>query len=236
VVFGSARALRIPLLDGLARQENSVVTPLRTLSLAIIVAVLAASDARAQLEELFSRHVRIFQPKGVFAQRLIKLRPGGGEDWREISSEKGGVRLAIPTNATADTAPSGSRLLQIILDNAPTQPRPTLRIDAFTPQPGDPTAVTNEYAEDYADGYSEEAFGGKFETADSGRVVLANKLTFAMVGGAYPSGAVRLYRMQWAYLSKDRQLFLTFDCSEHDWERYAELLGRVLLSFEAPKN
>jgi hypothetical protein len=65
-------------------------------------------------------------------------------------------------------------------------------------------------------------------------VVLRKKTNLAMAGGTYPLGAVVAYRLQWVYLSKDRQLFFTFDCPEHEWEDYADRVGQMLLSLEIP--
>jgi hypothetical protein len=196
-----------------------------------------ALDARklhAQLEELFSRHVRVFHPTGEFAPRLIRHAPPSGPGWRQVEDAKSGYRIMIPATAQADTASTGSRVLQVPLSDAAARPRPVLRIDVFEPQPGDPTAVDADYAARYAEEYPEAAFGGKFTVTDNGLVALPKKLNLAMVGGTYLQGAASAVRFQFAYLGKERQLFLTFDCAEKDWSQHSDLLAQILLSFEMP--
>ena len=39
-------------------------------------------------------------------------------------------------------------------------------------------------------------------------------------------------RIQCACLGKERQLFITFDCAEKDWQANADTLARILLSLD----
>jgi hypothetical protein len=43
---------------------------------------------------------------------------------------------------------------------------------------------------------------------------------------------VPAFRLQCALLSKEQQLFLTFDCPERDWGKHAPVIARMLLGFE----
>jgi hypothetical protein len=198
-----------------------------------MVGLVGALPAGAQLRELFSRHVRVYRPRGEFTPLLIRLQPGGGEGWKAVAAARPALRLQAPAGARVDAAPKETRVLEITFAESSAPPQPVLRVDAFPAQAGEPTVVDDDYVEAYAEEYP-KSIGGRFEVTDSGRVVLNKKLTFAMVGGTYQKGAVRLYRLQWAHPGKDRHLFFTFDCAEHDRERYAEPLGRTLLSVELP--
>ena len=207
----------------------------RSLCIAAAALAIACGAAHAQLQELFSRYVNVYRPEGEFAPRLIKLRPAGGAGWQTIENAKWGFRIALPADRKPDTTPAENRVLEVVLSDKPTRPRPVLRIDAFSPKPDEPTAIDAEYAQAYAEQYPQAAFGGKFNLADSGYVVLGKKLNMAMVGGTYAQGAARAYRLQWSYLDPDRQLFLTFDCAESEWNDYADTVGRILLRLEVPK-
>jgi hypothetical protein len=187
-----------------------------------------------QLEELFSQYVQVKNPTGLFVQRLIKVQPGGGDGWKAVSLPEVGLKLRLPAAITPDVKPNGSRVLLATFAEGDARPRPALRIDVFTPQPDEPSLVDPEYAKEYAEAYPEQAFKGRFTVTDSGMVVL-QKLPLAMVGGTYQAGAAAAYRLQWSYLSKERQYFLTFDCPEGEWANYADSVARILLSVELPK-
>jgi hypothetical protein len=88
----------------------------------------------------------------------------------------------------------------------------------------------------YADDYSEAAFHGKFTVTDRGYVVTEKKAGFALVGGTYTQGAATAHRVQWAYLDRDAQLFITFDCSDGEWGRYEDTVGEMLLSLELERS
>jgi hypothetical protein len=192
---------------------------------------LCCAAASAQVEELFSRHVRVFKPQGEFAPRLIKLSPASGDGWREVKSAEQGFRMFVPAAAQIDATPAESRVLEVVLSDSPARPRPLLRIDVFTPRKDDPARIDAEYVESYTEQYPEEAFGGKFKVTDSGLILLRGS-SLAMIGGTYEKGAVGAYRHQWSYLSKKQQLFITFDCAEQEWERYADTIGSMLLSLK----
>jgi hypothetical protein len=199
--------------------------------LPLLLTLCLAVAALAQAEEIFSRHVRVFDPRGEFAPLLIRLAPGG-DGWQPVTVEKHGLRLQVPAGAKVDTAVKDSRLLLVSLPSEGSQPQPELRIDRFAPAAGDPTSVDREYARANAEQFPQAAFNGEFTVTDSGFVRRARKLDFAMVGGTYRLGAVTAYRVQWSYLSPDTQLFVTFDCAEQEWPRFAEQVGRMLLSLE----
>lgn len=205
----------------------------RALMLSAALLALSAA-ASAQLEELFSQHVRVLNPQGAFAGRLIRLEPGAGDGWREVRDERNGYRLRVPAEAKVDTTVSGSRTLQVTLEESKQPPAPVFRIDLFQPAPGEPTRVDAEYAQAYAEQYSDSAFEGKLQVTDSG-LVQVKKVPFAMVGGVRPFGAAEAYRLQWTHLNKKQQLFLTVDCAAADWPRLSETVGRMLLTFELEK-
>lgn len=209
--------------------------PRFALLLALSAAAAPAVTARDGVEELFSRHIQVMQPQGPLAQRLIRLNPPAGTDWQEIQLPDSGLRLKVPAGMAVDRQPQDSRVLQVAFSDGPTRPRPLLRIDRFTPAEGDPAVIDAEYAAQYAEEYPEQAFKGKFTVTDSGLLVLRKKVNLALVGGTYLQGAAPAFRVQCAYLSKDRQLFLTFDCSEKDWDLYADQLAQVILSLEIGK-
>ena len=208
----------------------------RAILAAMLFAVGMGGAACAQLEELFSEHVQIQNPVGEFAPKLIKVRPAGGDGWKTVSVPEAALKLTLPADITVDTTKMESRVLLAVLAEGGKRPKPALRIDVFTPQPGEPTLVDPEYAKEYAEAYPEQAFGGKFTVTDSGMVTL-KKQPLAMVGGRYQAGmsATPSYRLQWSFLSKERQLFLTFDCREEEWEQYADRLARILISLELPR-
>src|SRR5688572_16255696 len=76
--------------------------------------LLMAAAASAQLEELYSRHVRVIRPKGEFAARLVRLEPPG-DGWREVTSRGHGFRLLLPKSASLDEVTNGSRVLEVVL-------------------------------------------------------------------------------------------------------------------------
>jgi hypothetical protein len=200
----------------------------------VIVSLVLASlcgAARAQ-EEIFSKHVQVFRPQGDFAQRLIKAVPASGGGWRLILDTRSGYRLRVPDGAEVDTTRAKDRILRVVLPGTETSPKPVFRIHAFKPGADDPTDVDVEYVTEYVDRYPEAAFNGRFTVTDSGLLALPEKVNLAMVGGSYLQGAGTIHRLEWAYLSKDQQLFLTFDCAEKDYAQYADRVARILLSFE----
>lgn len=201
-----------------------------------MTALAVAIPVSAQVAEIFSKHVSVFTPEGEFAQTLIKNAPANGEGWRLVDDQKHGFKLMIPEDAKVDVMPNGSRVLHVTLPGGPQKPAPVFRIDVFKPEEDDPTEIDEKYAVEYAENYPELAFNGKFSVADSGMIQLKKrkiKTNMAMVGGAYLQGAVPAYRLQCALLSKDQQMFLTFDCQERDWARHAPVIARMLLSYEA---
>jgi hypothetical protein len=204
----------------------------RSLRLLSVVLALTCGVASAQLEEIFSRYVTVAKPKGAFADRLIRLRPPAGTAWKEVEDAKSGLRLKIPADAQVDAKAAGSRVLAVQLAGGAPRPRPGLRVDLFTPEKGDETQVDAEYATEYAERYSESSFNGKFNLTDSGMLVLDKKYNLAMVGGAYPVAAVQATRLQCQYLSRDRQIMVTFDCAQQDWDTYQDTVGQILLSLD----
>ncbi|HTE20658.1 MAG TPA: hypothetical protein VK689_20000 [Armatimonadota bacterium] len=206
---------------------------MRRLILVPLLTLLAAVAASAQqFEELYSKHVQVFRPRGTFAPRLIKLTPAEGERWKLVDDQKLNYRLVVPASAEINATPAGSRVLQVVLNDAPARPRPLLRVDSFTPAEGDPTVIDADYVDEYVDQYPNTAFKGKFNVTDSGLVVLPKKVNIAMIGGVYPQGNTGVQRMQWSYLAADRQIFVTFDCAEREWDTYADTVGRILLSLD----
>jgi hypothetical protein len=195
------------------------------LSAAVFIAV---APLHADVEELFSRYVRVFKPQGDFAKVLTAANPPAAS-WQEVSGAELPLQIRVPPKSTVDAAAAGSRVLQVVLPGE-SAPKAILRVDRFQPQEGEPTAVDADYVEEYAAEYPKQAFGGKFTVTEQGLVALGKKLRFAMVGGSYPRGAVEMNRLQWAYLSKGQQLFITFDCAAADWDHHSETLARILLS------
>lgn len=200
-----------------------------TAGVALLLAAIAAS---AQVEEIFSRHVRVYHPRGDFAHLLIRQNPPSGGGWKKVEGPELGFRLSVPENATVDNKPAESRVLEVVLPGSAGKTRPVLRIDRFTPGEDDPKDVDVNYADQFAAEYPKAAFGGKFTVADSGMVTRDRKTAFAMVGGTYAVGATAAYRVQWAYLGKDQQLFATFDCAAQDWPAYSDQVAQILLSWE----
>lgn len=198
--------------------------------LSVLLVLCLAATAAAEVEEIFSRHVRVFRPKGEFAAALIRLAPASGAGWKQVGGEKAGFRAFVPNDAGVVDAPDGNQVLAVTLASTVATPRPTLRVHRYAPEPGHPTRVDQDYADEYAAQYPETAFKGKFTVTDSGLVVKDRKTSFAMVGGSYLLGAAGAYRLQWAHLDESAQWFVTFDCSERDWPRYSDQVGRMLLS------
>lgn len=201
-----------------------------------LLALTLGSAAAAQVAEIFSKHISVFQPSGPFSQELIKaVPPTSDDDWRPVDDRNTGYKLMIPESAEVDPKPSGSRVLKVVLAGGPQKPAPTFRVDAYTPEKDDPTEITEKYTQDLADNYPELAFDGKFTVSDSGMLVTTRKkqkTTLAMVGGTYLQGAVLCYRLQCTYLSPKKQVFLTFDCVQKDWVKHSPMIAAMLLSFE----
>jgi hypothetical protein len=200
-----------------------------------VVLLGAAGPVAPQIQEIFSKWVQVFNPIGAFPQLLIKNAPASGEGWREVKPEKDDFRMLAPDDALLDTTPREARLVHVVLAGGPQRPRPVFRVDRFTPDEGDPTAVDQKAAIEYAETYGEEQFDGKFSVGDSGMLLLGKKHSLAMVGGSYLQGAVRCYRLQCVYLARDRKLFITFDCQESDWAKHAPVVARMLLSMDLGK-
>jgi len=194
--------------------------------------LMVAAAVSGQVEEIFSRHVRIFHPRGDFAHLLVRQNPPVGGGWKKVEGPELGFRIAVPANAAVDSKPAESRLLEVVLPGGVGKTRPTLRIDRFTPGDEDPTEVDTNYSDRFAAEYPKAAFGGKFTVADSGMITRDRKVSFAMVGGTYAVGATEAYRMQWAYLGKDQQYFATFDCAARDWAGLSDQVAQMLLSWE----
>jgi hypothetical protein len=208
----------------------------RLLKLLIVAAaVLAGTAALAQVEEIFSKYVQVFSPQGDFSQHLIRVSPPGKKEWRPLDDQRHGFRLSIPEGLDVDTKEEGNRTLRIFLAGEQQHPRPVLRVDVYPAGKNDPTDVDADYAKRYAEDYPTAAFNNKFLVTDSGLVQLAKGPRLALVGGAYPQGAVRAYRVQLAHLSADQQLFITFDCPEADWPKYEDTVAQIVLSLEFPK-
>jgi hypothetical protein len=202
----------------------------RFLAPAGIVLALASLPVCADLEELFSRYVQVLKPRGPFVQQLIKVSPGSGDGWRSVDDPRHGLALAVPESADVDAAPKESRVFQAVLDKSATRPRPVFRVDVFPAGKDEPDDVDLDYLKELVDAYPEQTFGGRFSVTDSGMVVM-KKTNLAMVGGVGVQGGARSYRMQWSTLSKEQHVFLTFDCAEGEWDRYADTVARILLSF-----
>jgi len=198
--------------------------------LGLVLALCLSTVAGADVEEIFSRHVRVYRPRGEFASSLIRLTPASGPGWKTVGSDKSGFRCTVPADAEVDESVQGNQLTAITLASPVVVPRPTLRIHRYDAEPGQPTRVDQDYALEYAAQYSEVAFKGKFTLTDSGLVVRDRKLNFAMVGGTYQVGAAGAYRLQWAHLEEAGQWFATFDCSDREWYKYSDQVGRILLS------
>jgi len=198
----------------------------------LITCLLMASHgaAGAQLQELFSRHVKVVRPQGKFAGQLIKVQPGSGSGWREVAEPGAGFRISIPSSATIGPEKAGNRVLRAVLAETRLRPFPVIRVDSFAPKPREPDTIDADYVEEYARQYPEQSGLERFTVTDRGLVLKGKKQAFAMVGGTYFQDGKPAYRVQWAYLSKDRQLFITFDCAEDLWPDYQESAARILLS------
>ncbi|MBM3459339.1 MAG: hypothetical protein FJX77_12515 [Armatimonadetes bacterium] len=201
----------------------------------LILGILClTTSAPAQVQELFSEYLQVFRPKGTFPSRLVKATPPPTTRWKNYGGEGEGFRLRLPDNAEVDTRPDGSRRLQAVLAGSTAKPLPTLRVDLFDPQEGDPEEVDGEYVTELVTEYPKQAFGGKFVVTDSGHVLLGRKWNVAVIGGEYVGGGRQTYRMQATLLSPSRQVYLTFDCAAAGWEQYQDVLARILLSLEGP--
>ena len=208
---------------------------MRLLKLCLSLALIAATAALAEVDEIFSPYVHVFAADGQFPQRIIRLAPPPKKDWRIVDDQRHGFKLTIPEGLDVDTQEEGSRTLRLYFDAATRKPRPALRIDIFKPGKDDPTDVDVEYVKKYAEDYPAAAFNNKFVVLDSGLVQLKKGTRLALVGGTYPQGAVRAYRLQCQHLGAEQQLFLTWDGAEEDWPKYQDTVGRILLSLEIPK-
>jgi hypothetical protein len=197
-----------------------------------ILLSMVALAASGQAEEIFSRHLRVFHPRGDFAQLLIRHNPPAGGGWKKVEGPDLGFRLSVPAAAVVDTKPAESRIVEVALPGGVGKSKPVLRIDRFTPGEGEPTEVDANYSDQFAADYPKAAFGGKFSVSDSGMITRDRRVNLAMVGGTYAVGATEFYRVQWAYLGKDQQLFATFDCPARDWANNADQVAQMLLSWE----
>lgn len=195
--------------------------------------ILTAGIAAAQVQEIFSKQVTIQAPQGEFARQLIKFSPAEGKEWKPVSVPESGIRLLVPQSAEVNIEAKDSRLAEIALGPETEKPRAKLRIDVYKPQEGEPTEVDLDYANDYAAEYSDQAFKGKLTVTDSGLVLLEKKKPpLAMVGGLYPAGDAPAYRIQLCSLTKQRQVFLTFDCLEAKRDAYTPILAKMLLTLD----
>lgn len=194
-----------------------------------------AAALLAQPEELSSRHVTVLRPRGAFARTLIKVGLPAGDDWRRIEDARSDFALSVPTSTKPDVSAAGSRVLLVPLTSDVTRPRPLLRMDLFPRGPDDPSEVDEEYVEAFAEEYPQAAFQGKFTVTDSALLVLNNRTRLAMIGGTYLQGAAPAVRFQFVALGKQRHHFVTFDCAQKDWDRYAEAVAAIVLSLEVPR-
>ena len=195
--------------------------------------LLAAGIASAQVQEIFSKQVVVQAPVGEFARQLIKFSPAEGKEWKSVTLPDSGIRLSAPQSATIDLQPKESRQAEIAFGPAEEKPRAKLRIDVYKPQEGEPIEIDLEYASDYASEYPDQAFKGKFTVTDSGLVLLEKKRPpLAMVGGLYETADGPAYRLQLCSLTKQRQVFLTFDCAEAKKNAYTPLLAKMLLTLD----
>lgn len=204
----------------------------RVIDLATVL-LLTAGIAAAQVQEIFSKQVTIQAPKGEFARQLIKFAPAEGKEWKPVALPDSGIRLQSPQSAAVDLEVKDSRQAEIVLGPDTEKPRAKLRIDVYKPQEGEPTEVDLDYANDYAAEYSDQAFKGKMTVTDSGLVLLQKKQPpMAMVGGLYPAADAPAYRLQLCSLTKQRQVFLTFDCMELKRDAYTPILAKMLLTLD----
>ncbi len=197
------------------------------------IACSVAVGARAQ-EELFSRHVRVLRPQGPFTRLLIRATPGSGAGWKDVDHLAQGYRLRLPPGVSADLEPSGTRTLEAVFSDTAARPRPVLRVDVFKPEEDEATSVDLGYLAELIEEYPKQAFDGRFAVTDSALLVI-NRQSYAMIGGTYTQGAARAYRLQVTRLDRDRQVYVTFDCAENDWQRFSEPVARLLLTLEAPR-
>ncbi len=198
-----------------------------------VLALLMAGIASAQVQEIFSKQVVIQGPKGEFPRKLIKFSPAEGSDWKPVMLPESGIRLSAPRDAEVNLEVKDSRQAEILMGATDEKPRAKLRIDVYKPQEGEPTEIDLDYANDYAAEYPIQAFKGKFEVTDSGLVLLEKKQPpMALVGGLYSTTDAPAYRLQLCSLTKQRQVFLTFDCMESKKDTYTPLLAKMLLTLD----
>jgi hypothetical protein len=139
---------------------------------ALLATGLRRGGAEGQLEEAFSRHVRVVRPRGSFAVRLTRAEPGSGSEWKLLHVEGAGLRLALPAAARVERSASGTPAAHVFLAEGERRPRPSLRVDVYPAGEEAPTVVDEDYATRYAEEYSRAAFEGRFAVTDRGMVEL----------------------------------------------------------------
>ena len=199
----------------------------------VLMLIVSAGGAWGQVQEIFSKQVTIQAPKGEFPRQLIKFSPAEGKDWKPVALPDSGIRLMAPQAAEVSLEVKDSRQAEIVMGTADEKPRAKLRIDVYKPQEGEPTEIDLDYANDYAAEYPVQAFKGKFDVTDSGLVLLEKKQPpMALVGGLYPNAEAPAYRLQLCSLTKQKQVFLTFDCMEAKKDAYTPLLAKMVLTLD----
>jgi hypothetical protein len=187
----------------------------------------------ADVQELFSASVRIHRPAGSLPQLLIRTRPPEAPAWKPVEIPAAGLGLMLPMEAKQESERLDSRVLrcEIALSG---EGKGTLRVDVFQPAPGDPDRIDDDYADGYAEEYPERAFQGRFKVTDRGRIVLKNGLTTALVGGTYATpGGKSNYRAQIAFLSRERQWFLTYDGPSEWIDEHQAVLAKLILGLKS---
>lgn len=202
------------------------------MGIALLVALAASPQpAPAQLTELFSPDVKITRPTGKLVEALVRVSAPSDSAWPRTELKSLGFALRLPRTAVVDNQESGSRRLLARFGGEKLDPRPWVGVDVFKAEPGEPTELDEEYIDELREAYPRQV-GGGFETTDSGLLRLKRGARLALIGGNRTVEKSDVYRAQLTYLSRTRQVFITFEMASADADAQFDTIARIILSLE----
>lgn len=211
------------------RQEKPGSLSRRTWLSAGVAATLG-TRVQSQVDELFSRHVRVLRPRGEFVHQLVRVEPARGTGWRSHRTAEGEIDIRLPEAVTADQTSADSRLFLARLGPSADGLPSTLRIDRYAAEAGDPNSVDAAYVADLAEDYPGDSGLNGFKVTESGLLLPTAKPSWALVGGTHRVGAARAFRLQITQLGRLDHYFVTVDCSENAFLTLSGTVASVLLS------